>query len=208
MSSKASRMLMCAAIAVSLGMFGTATNATFYGGDFDPPDPAGHFTGNFLLDVSDGCGSEGPCTIDLISLLITSADFFGGGWFSNGQSNIASSASFSGGLHFDSVVIPLTAPFNVFLDFADVSFLSRDSVAAAPQPTCGAPSLKYTSFFDRDFLGHPGFIAVLGCFDGSEFVAGDNAVYIAALVPEPGTLALLVGGIGAAWLTRRRRTAA
>ena len=65
----------------------------------------------------------------------------------------------------------------------------------------------FTPTFDADFAGHPGFIANLGCFDANnQFTSGDTAIYVT--VPEPGTLALLVGGIGAAWLARRRKTTA
>src|ERR1700675_4324422 len=104
------RTFICAAAAAALGTFGTLAQATFYGGDFDPPTITGHFTGHFIVnDVNDQClqGSE-SCEIDLISLVITSSNHFGIGDFFNGQMDIASSASFDGGLHFLSVPIPLT----------------------------------------------------------------------------------------------------
>jgi hypothetical protein len=60
-----------------------------------------------------------------------------------------------------------------------------------------------------DFLNHHGFIANLGFFDSNnQFTSGDNAIYVTARIPEPGSLGLLVGGIGAAWLTRRRKAPA
>jgi hypothetical protein len=66
---------------------------------------------------------------------------------------------------------------------------------------CSTPALMFTPNPQDS-----GFVANLGCFDGSVFTTFDTATYIATVVPEPGTLVLLVGGIGAAWLTRRRKT--
>jgi hypothetical protein len=186
-------MFMCAAAAAALGTFGTATQATFYGGMFDPPTATGHFTGDFLLDITDSCFTEGPCQVDLVSLTITSSDTFGPGWFSNGQENIASSASLVNGLHFTSVEIPLTG--NSF----DAAFFGS---ATLDQVNCN-PCVQFTEVFDTDFEGHgPGWIANL--FNAEN----NNAIYVATAIPEPGTLALLVGGIGAAWLRRRRKTIA
>ncbi len=197
MSRKTLRIFMCAAVAAALGTFGTATQATFVSGDFDPPDISGHFTGHFVLNVSNTCNIE-SCPIDLVSLVITNAGFFGGGWFFSGPpTNIASSASFDGGLHFQSDVIPLSF----------FSTLLVGGFGTSANPTCNRPSLTFTPTFAADFAGHPGFIANLGCFDANkQFTSGDTAIYVT--VPEPGTLALLVGGIGAAWLTRRRKTTA
>ena len=186
---------MCAAVAVALGTFGTAAQATFYGGTFDPPTITGHFTGDFLLDVTDSCFSEGPCQIDLIFLTINDSDHFGSGPFSGFQGNIASSASLDGGLHFNSVEIPLT---NNSFDLAFVALSTLDQV------DCSNVCVQFTTVEgDDNVFHHHGFIANL--FNDT---VGDNAIYVAAAVPEPGTLGLLVGGIGAAWLKRRRKTIA
>jgi len=61
----------------------------------------------------------------------------------------------------------------------------------------------FTPDIGDDFFEHHGFIANL--FSDT---VNNNAIYVAAAVPEPGSLGLLVGGIGAAWLTRRRKTRA
>lgn len=198
MSRKPLRTFICAAAAAALGTFGTLAQATFYGGDFDPPTITGHFTGQFIVnDVNDQClqGSE-SCQIDLISLVITSSDHFGSGDFSNFQPAIASDVSFVGGLHFLSVPIPLTSPFTEGFAFAGFS-----SPAAAVD--C-SPCVQFTpDIGDDNVFHHHGFIANL-----YNDAVGDNAIYVAAAVPEPGSLGLLVGGIGAAWLTRRRKTRA
>jgi hypothetical protein len=202
-SRKTLRIFICAAAAAALGMFGTVAQATFYGGDFDPPDPTGHFTGHFIVnDVNDGClHPDGGCQIDLISLVITSSNHFGIGDFSNGQTDIASSASFDGGLHFSSVSIPLTSP-----PPPPTSFVSAGLGSLAPAVNA---FVMFTPDLGDDFFEHHGFIANLfndAVFDNATVV--DNAIYVAAPIPEPGSLGLLVGGIGAAWLTRRRKTRA
>ncbi len=201
MPRKSLRNLMCAAVAVALGTFGTLAQATFYGGDFDPPTITGHFTGHFIVnDVNDQClqGNTEGCEIDLISLVITNSGDFGSGDFSTGQTNIASQVSFAGGLHFLSVPIPLTSP-----SFLDLAFAGSGSVAAAVN--CN-PCVQFTPTIGDDFFQHHGFLANLGLFDSNnQFTSGDTAIY---RIPEPGSLGLLVGGIGAAWLTRRRKTRA
>lgn len=195
MSSKTLRMFMCAAAAAALGTFGTATKATLYGGGFDPPAASGHFTGDFLLDITDSCFQEVTegCQVDLVSLRITSSTTFGPGWVSGFQANIANSASLDGGLHFNSVEIPLTG------NFFDAAFFGS---ATLDQVNCN-PCVQFTTVFTEDFFEHgPGWIANL--FNAEN----NNAIYVATAIPEPGTLALVVGGIGAAWLRRRRKAIA
>jgi len=66
--------------------------------------------------------------------------------------------------------------------------------------------VQFTPTIGDDFFQHHGFLANLGLFDSNnQFTSGDTAIY---RIPEPGSLGLLVGGIGAAWLTRRRKTRA
>jgi hypothetical protein len=200
-SRKPLRTFICAAAAAAAGMFGTVAQATFYGGDFDPPTIIGHFTGHFIVnDVDDRClAGEGGCEIDLFSLVIFNSGHFGSGDFSGFQANIANNAIFDGGLHFDSVPIPLTSPFS------DFAFAGSGSVGAAV--ICN-PCVQFTTAFGKDFLdleGHQGYLANL--YNDPAEVA-DNAIYTAARIPEPGSLGLLVGGIGAAWLARRRKTTA
>lgn len=183
-------MFMSAAFAAALGMFGAGAQATQYGVVFDPPTILGHFTGGALLDVTGDCGSSEPitCQIDLLSAFIDASSTFGPGWTSQGQTNIATDVLFDGHLiAFDSVLIDLFNP--------------------EPGSIPCMPSLRFTSTFDPDFLGHQGFIADLECLNADQENVGDNAVYILAQVPEPGTLALILGGVGAAWLTRRRKAA-
>ena len=120
---------------------------------------------------------------------------FGFGDFSTGQTNIASNVSFDGGLHFLSVPIPLTSPFS------DFGFESAGFGSLAPAVDCN-PCVMFTpDIGDDNIFHHHGFIADL--FNDT---VGDNAIYVAARIPEPGSLGLLVGGIGAAWLARRRKT--
>jgi hypothetical protein len=199
-SRKPLRTFICTAAAAALGTFGTLAQATFYGGDFDPPTITGHFTGHFIVnDVDDQClqGSE-SCEIDLISLVITNSGDFGSNGSSSSQPNIASNVSFVGGLHFLSVPIAVTFPST------DLELLSAGFGSLAPADC--SPCVQFTPDIGDDYFQHHGFLANLGFFDSNgQFVRGDTAIYV---IPEPGSLGLLVGGIGAAWLTRRRKTRA
>jgi hypothetical protein len=189
-SRKSVQLLMCAAVAAALGMFGTAAQATFYTGIFDPPVPADHFVGEFVLNVHDGC-SIYSCDIDLVSLSITTGDSIGGhNMFTGAQSNIAlSGASFDGGLNFTSELI--------FLNSVSTDLFRGIGVNAV----CG-PSLMFNAGTDGQF------VATVGSNCTGQFVPVDTATYVATAVPEPGTLALILGGVGAGWLTRRRKSAA
>jgi hypothetical protein len=195
-SRKTLRMFMCAAFAAALGMFGTAAQATFYSGDFDP------FTGSFSLNVSDSCNSDG-CTIDLLSNMFIKSTVFGCCWTSPGQLGIGPTSEgtvFDEGtgdlIAFDSQLIPL-------------SFFSDDRLFANDLPPCDNPSLQFTSTFGTDMNGDSGYLAQLVCTSAQGTVTVfDDARYSLTKVPEPGTLALILGGLGAGWLTRRRKVAA
>jgi hypothetical protein len=194
-SRKTLRIFMCAAVAAALGMFGTATQATFYGGDFDP------FTGTFSLDVSDSCNSD-SCTIALRPNLFISSTVFNCCWTAPGQPVGATNETFSEGdlVAFDSDLIPLSR-INTNTDALLTAF------ANAPPP-CDAPSLGFTSQQGFDMNEQYGYIAQLVC--PNDPTVWDDARYQLTrltTVPEPGTLALILGGVGAAWLTRRRKAA-
>jgi hypothetical protein len=190
-SRKSLRIFMCAAVAAALGMFGTGTQATFYGGDFDP------FTGTFSLDVSNICNSNG-CTIDLQPNMFVDSTVFGCCWTAPGQPGIGlpDTAIFSEGgdlVAFDSVLIQLSS-ISTNTDALVTSFVNDLS-------PCPSPSLMFTNALN----GGQG-IAQLVCSNDPQTVL-DNARYQLTRVPEPGTLALILGGVGAAWLTRRRKAA-
>jgi hypothetical protein len=189
---------MCAALAAALGMFGTAARATFYSGDFDPPPEPGHFVGSFLLDVQDGCNTDG-CVINLVSLSITSGTSFNGfTMFTGQQSDIAPfGASFNPSLNFTSDFIALTG-------VGSPGFFRGSGANAVGG--CET-ALKFTSTDGND-PDHPGFVADLGTLCGDNFTTMDTATYTAVAVPEPATLALILGGLGAGWLQRRRKSAA
>lgn len=191
MSRKSLQLVMGAALAVTFGVFGTAAQATFYTGIFDPPDPDGHFVGDFELFVHDGCNSE-SCDIDLVSLHITTGDMLGGhDMFTATHTNIApSGASFDGGLNFTSSEILLNG-------VTPPSLLRGATVNAV----CG-PELMFNAGTDDDFVATVSYNCI-----GSPPVT-DTATYTAVAVPEPGTLALILGGVGAGWLARRRKSAA
>ena len=180
---------MCVAVAAALGTFGTAAQATFYAGDFDP------FTGTFSLNVSDSCSTDG-CTIELLPGLFIDSTVFTCCWTSPGQPVIATNETFSGGnlVAFDSGPIPLS--------FSNDE-LSVNRVFGNDALPCDNPSLVFTSTPGFDEQERPGYVAQLVCAGD----VSDDAIYHLTRVPEPGTLALILGGLGAAWLTRRRKAA-
>jgi hypothetical protein len=191
-SRKSLRIFMCAAAAAALGTFGTVAQATFYGGDFDP------FTGTFSLNASNVCNSDN-CTIDLGPDMFIDSTVFGCCWTAPGQLgiDIPHTAIFSEGgelVAFDSVLIQLSN--NGVLP----------TLFANDLPPCTSPSLRFTNVQGTDLNGDFGYLAQLVCANDPQTVL-DDARYQLTRVPEPGTLALILGGVGAAWLTRRRKAA-
>ncbi len=187
MLNKSLRVFACAALAAAFMMFGTGAQATQYGVVFDP------FTGTALLDVTCGDG----CTIDLLpGTFIDSPDAFGCCWTSPGEPDIGIGGEVfnpDGSLAaFDSAPIPLSLinpglPSHLFANVVECD-----------------PSLVFTSMLgENEISGH---IAQLVCTNDPTMVL-DDAIYRLTRVPEPGTLALILGGVGAFWLTRRRRAA-
>jgi len=181
MVSKTVRVVMAAALAACLGTFGTGAQATRYGVVFDP------FSGTALLDYS--CPDN--CVIDLLNADIVSS-VFPGTWVSGQQNNIATDIISSGGnlIAFDSGPL-LLSPF------------LTDLIFGFDAPSCSTPSLKFTETPSTDASGFQGYQAQLVC--GDSLIVYDTATYGLTAVPEPGTLALILGGLGVAWLTRRRK---
>ncbi len=103
-------------------------------------------------------------------------------WFTAVQNHIAPfGASFDGGLNFTSALIFLS-PVSTDL-FRGIGVNS----------VCG-PTLVFDAGADGEF------VAMIGSNCSGQFVPVDTATYAATAVPEPGTLALILGGVGAGWL--------
>jgi hypothetical protein len=123
------------------------------------------------------------------------SSFFGCCWTSPGQPGIGLGGevfNLDGSLAaFDSGLIQLSLISTVEL------FRLADDLPCAP-------SLRFTSMPGENTIS--GYVAQLVCANDPTRVL-DDAIYQLTQVPEPGTLALILGGVGAAWLTRRRKAA-
>jgi hypothetical protein len=184
------RMFIGAVLVAVLGMFGTGAQARQYGVVFDP------FTGTALLDYN--C-PEG-CVIDLLNADIVST-VFPGSWVSGPQYDIATGIMSSEGgdlIAFDSIPLLLSPPLTDLIFGSDARL-----IFASDSPPCTTPSLKFTENPSEDASGFRGHEAQLVC--GDSLTVYDTATYGLTAVPEPGTLALILGGAGVAWLTRRRK---
>ena len=202
MSKKILRMFMCAATAAVLGAAGNSARATaYYDVVFDPS-----FTGEVKFAIGDGCLAQadgfyaaiGACRVDLIFADIV--DSSGKEWASGFQSFVGLIVQIVGGELYELLTRP------IFLQ---------------PVPGSESPSdlFALTSGHHEDcdgilqFLisrqGPPG-----ATFQGCHQTQTDTDTYelvhgtADSRIPEPGTLGLILGGIGSAWLTRRRKPAA
>jgi hypothetical protein len=201
-SKKISRIFMCAAVAAVLGVAGAPAQATaYYDVIFDPS-----FTGEVKFAIGDGCKAKsdgiyvaiGVCEVDLVF-----ADIFD----STGQEWVSGPQSFVG------LLVQI-----VHGELAQ--FLSRPILLEPiPPDEPSSDFLALTSGHDEDCDGIlQFFISRQGppptTFQGCHSSQSDSDTYtlvpgtLTSTIPEPGTLGLILGGIGAAWLTRRRKRAA
>jgi hypothetical protein len=179
--SKTLRLFLCFALAVALGAFGNlARAAVFYNAVFDP-----EFTGTVTFSIDDICLAQPdgiypipPSTCDVDLVFADIVDSFGNQWTGGPQSDVAIEVVIAG----NELIALATGPM----------FLS------GKKEDCDGTGVLQFSAFSTDLE------------PGATFTCGtvDTNTYILARAPEPGTLGLIVGALGAGWLARRRRARA
>jgi hypothetical protein len=174
-----------AAVVLSFG--GAAQGTVVYDLGYDPTG----FFGNGQLSIDNACvatdgtftSSSESCPIDL--LFDTTHDSGGGNWSSGLIADIAEGMQFDVANHqlvaFDSIALNLT--------FNGLDIITLRTSGGALSVGCEASG--QLQFFRGDNV-----VTFQGC-------GGlDTGTY---RVPEPASGALILGGLGAAWLARRRR---
>ena len=205
MSRRALRMFLGALASAAVAIFAVPANAVVYSSAFDPLSFSG--TGLFQFDnhcETDNAGSgvytQAECNVILLSasvdLVETAPD--GTGQLSFGSSTNIDAIVISGGL--------LVGVDSGLFGFAFISS-GTGSLSGNTDPWW----IQWESdFFDpvNLFTGN----CFEGCFpDQTPIAIALNVTFTRltdGVVPEPGTLGLILGGVGAAWWARRRKAAA
>lgn len=206
------RALLGASVTVALLAFGPAAHAAIYAGHFDPAgndaDIPG-FTGDALFDINQEC-------IDL-----------GDGWHSSGTDNECGPSEMTSAtvnLYSTSSSDPLTTPidsfilgphdvFGVLIAGGQVVGVDTDLMGPAHGQTVYASTFFWLEFdsgcrFDSCFLSDPAYLHVNSVDNpGTANRSAPATVTFTpvGLVPEPGTLGLLLVAGSAAWLRRREQ---
>jgi hypothetical protein len=187
MSGRTLRLSLCTFAAAVVLTLGTPARAAFYSPDFDP-----EFDGSALFQIGDACllnadgtySAIGPCAVDMIFADMFDTNFPLVHYTSGLQTNIAFEVVIAGNqlTQFSTSDPTLSSCVGEFCTFADLEFFTG----------CGF-------FFDESC--EP--LATLA-FDSTVLSDGYRLIRQA---PEPGTLALILGGAGVAWWARRRKAA-
>jgi len=195
-------VLLGALATVAAAIFAGPSNAVIYSSGFDPLS----FSGTGLFQFDDHCLTD------------------------NGGSGVYSQATCNASLLSASVDMVATAPdgtghlnFGASTNIFDIvieggELVGVDSGLFGPAFTgasctgslCdGAP---WWIQWQSD-LSAPVFLFTGSCFEGcfpgqTPLATAFNVTFVRLAAPEPGTLGLLLGGMGAAWWVRRRKAAA
>ena len=214
MSYRSNRIALCTLAAAASLALASPAHAKFIGTSFDPPFFLGSAT--FLLPdvpaclgLSDGFhtvnGGSDPCTgVVLLSAAVTVTD-------GADVAHLSLPPPTPGPTDVSGIVIDTTKPqLVVGVNTAIIPIFTLDCTGA----------LCDYEFEIRWMSGMPGGdlsnsvslfatpCTEAGCF-GDRFLFGDPATDVKFFpAPEPGSLALLAGALGAGWLVRRRRSAA
>ena len=215
MSRKFLRMFLCMAIAATVGPAATLARAAAYTSGWDPVTS----NGTALLTVGDNCltqdgffevngFSDSGCTVSLVSATVNLVD------------GLAGTASFTLGADTEDIWgIDVAGGVLVGLDTLPIGpgvvsenpdgnldgfwwiqwWDGVNSLDDGNGPFTNTVSLEFTEPCDTD-SGNPS-----GC---TTVVSTATTVTFTQTTPEPGSLGLLLGALGAGWWARRRKDAA
>lgn len=213
--------------AAALALSGAA-GASFYDSEFDPP----YFLGGAVFEVGDGClasngehlANSGGCSP--VNIQASPTPFV----------NLDDSAGHTATLDFTGFTDDFDDMLKVAVIDGKFAGIRTDPIggflAAGPSASFfpGYFFLRFDyvpTYSEGEFLSDAAHS--LGADDGGELVSVKNLVQLIhcdiddtssrtcqvrdtsrsstfELIPEPGTLALILGGLGAGWWTRRRKT--
>ena len=185
--------------------FAGLAHAVFYGNDFDPITPLS-FSGHALWQFDDACQTPGFHSASTCHLTLLSATV-----------DMTAGPGNSGHLNF-APVLPATSQLIDFfinasglLEGIDTNLIGFVFPAPCTGILCGTPWwIQWGVFSDGD----PVFLWTGSCSEGCspDSTFSGEAIHVTftrlGQVPERGTLGLLLGALGAGWLTRRRKDVA
>jgi hypothetical protein len=183
---------------------GGPAQAVFYGNDFDPIGPLS-FSGHALWQFDDACQTPGMHSAATCHLALLSATV-----------DMTAGVGNSGHLDFASRLPATSQLIDFFIDSSgllegiDTNLIGWVFPAPCAGTLCGTPWwIQWQAFSDPVFLYTGNCDGPNSCVP-NEFSQGAafNVTFTRLVVPEPGTLGLLLGALGAGWWARRRKPAA
>ncbi len=186
MSGRIVKTVLCAALLVMA--LGSTARGAFFSPHFDP-----QFDGNVLFEIGDAClgqadatyPSFGSCQIDLISANLSDlTNPLSSPYTSGTQSNIG-------------ILVTILAN--------EVDQFSTQSITLQCGIECSGQLQFFIGSCDGDVCLAPS--ATLTNANGDTLTDGYQVVSVASPVPEAGSFALLIAGLSALWLMRRRKAA-
>ncbi len=227
MSSSTFRTSCSALVAAAAFALSGAASASFYDSSFDPP----FFNGTAVFEIADGClatngenaansGSCSPVSMQAVPSPIVNLDDSSGHTatlnftgFVDDFDDMDLVAVISGkfaGIRTEAIGgFPAAGPDASF--FPGFFFLRFDYIPTFSDGELLSDTLPTLSSDGGELVSVKNFVQIINCRENNpsaeDCVIKDTSRNVTfTLIPEPGSLALILGGLGAGWWTRRRKT--